>query len=69
MDDRPGTLEVIGPDLAAKLADLKARGATAHGMAAVGTGRWRLSIHWPASAVQLSFTDERSCVRKNPCDD
>jgi hypothetical protein len=47
--EQPSAVECSGPELAALLADLKARGAVVLGMASICVSRWRLSLEWPDS--------------------
>lgn len=44
---QPATVECSGPELAALIADLKARGAVVLGMARLCGANYRLMLHWP----------------------
>ncbi len=46
LDPRPPTLDVPGPQLEAKLAELRAQGARVTGMVAVENALWRVRLDW-----------------------
>lgn len=52
--EQPRSLECSGPELAAKLADLKHRGAHVTAMQNFNNSGWHLSIQWPLAEVPQS---------------
>jgi hypothetical protein len=48
--EQPRSLECSGPELSAKLADLKTRDCIVLGMTSFCVSRWRLSLDWSNAA-------------------
>ena len=55
----PRSIECVGGELAALIADLKARGAVVMGMTVICLSRYRLSLYWPEVAKSAFSSNPR----------